>query len=308
MNKITEKSIEMKWQQRNESLKEKVTLDEIKTNMKSQEESLRKKMREKMIQSKRNKLKEFDEKVKEGSIQASKVSDMFYAQCERLSPTLEDMDKFSECLRSESSNTQLYGLVGIRIYLSRSDDTCPEILVKNGAVVEIIKQLDSPYEEFVFEALWCLTNISSGNDCDIYFLNSVRRIIELVDSPNNAIQKQAIWLIGNLACDSVYLRDSIVTYDGLNILTNCLKTTKSMEVFTTTMFALSNFVKVNPIPEFYELSPILDCIFSSLHIQNCEEYLVDALFILHKATDNYRKAVKKLIESGALKYIVPYIW
>ena len=87
-----------------------------------------------------------------------------YVKYNELNFDILQFDNLIKAFHSDEMNLKYYGLVGIRKLLSVIEDK--EIITK---VIEIqlipklINILDNYPYEFRYQALWCLTNIASGN-------------------------------------------------------------------------------------------------------------------------------------------------
>lgn len=71
------------------------------------------------------------------------------------------------------------------------------------------------------EAVWCLTNVASGNNSQtgpIIEKGGIKIFVDLLLSVHVGIVEQAIWVLGNIARDSSNYRDKIIKEGGLKNL------------------------------------------------------------------------------------------
>merc|ERR1711976_663656 len=144
--------------------------------------------------------------------------------------------------------------------------------------------LEHQLPEFQFEALWCLTNIASGTSehtQSIIAKGGIEKIIPMMDSPIQEIQEQAIWAIGNMAGDSVKTRDRIINKKGLETIIKQFSTAERNTLIKHCVWAISNFCRSKPAPEYEHMKPAIDLIIRSIYkIDQDYEFLVDSCWVL----------------------------
>ena len=80
-------------------------------------------------------------------------------------------------------------------------------------------------------------------------------------------------------------------------------------------WALSNFCRSKPAPEFELMKPVIDLVIRAIYkLDNDYEFLVDACWILSYMTEHHKKSIKKILETNfmpkmltLLSYPVVYI-
>lgn len=124
-------------------------------------------------------------------------------------------------IHSEDKSERLKGSQIVRKLLSR--EVKPPIdEVINASLVPVFTQFirgesnhfqDSYDNNIIFESLWILTNVASGNTAQtqtVIDANAIELAIKLIDSSDTNIREQAIWLLGNIAGDSPKTRDLVL--------------------------------------------------------------------------------------------------
>lgn len=100
-----------------------------------------------------------------------------------------------------------------------------------------------------------MTNIAGGNsEYSISIVNKggIPKIILLIDSPIKEIQEQAIWCIGNLASESVLIRDKIISLKGLDKIISLLAKSDRTTLIKHSIWAITSFCRPEP-PMSYEI-------------------------------------------------------
>jgi importin subunit alpha-1 len=160
---------------------------------------------------------------------------------------------FIQQFRSENSESQYYGIVGIRRILSIPNDPPVQEVIDNGLVIDFIKYLDHIWPEFQFEALWCLTNIACGTTEHCVSLvnkGAIPKIVAIVDSPIQEVEEQAIWALGNIAGDSTKVRDKVIQCKGLEKILKHFSTADRPSLVKHCTWSLSNFCRSKPAPDY----------------------------------------------------------
>jgi hypothetical protein len=141
--------------------------------------------------------------------------------------TLEEPGSLSNSLNSQNHEEILRGLVGLRKLLSNPNYPPVDQVIKNGGAAKVIDllramtvnplggELDSLYSIILFESLWIMTNIASGESHHCSFLVQ-SGVIEILTKfftvlKERTLLEQALWLIANLAGDEKqYIRTEML--------------------------------------------------------------------------------------------------
>lgn len=84
----------------------------------------------------------------------------------------------------------------------------------------------------------------------------IQKIIPLIDSTIQELQEQAIWAIGNLAGDSVKIRDRVIQAKGFEKIMKAFYTAERPSLLKQCTWAISNFCRSKPAPEWDLLKPV----------------------------------------------------
>jgi hypothetical protein len=311
--KLSEKQedndVDQKWQQRNEQFRAKSSIEEVRSDYVGEEENIRKNKRDQIFHNRRlQQVRKVDNIIT--LKERLTVPLDLYEKCNELKPHASDLDNYVAQFKNEDIQQQYIGLVGIRKILSLANEPPVQEVVDRGLVYDFIKYLEHNLPEFQFEALWCLTNIASGtSDHTNSIINKggIQKIITLIDSPIQEIQEQAIWAIGNIAGDSVKVRDKVIQLGGLEKISKYLNTGERESLIKQCVWAISNFCRSKPAPDYEFLKPCIDNIIGALYKIDDNEFYVDACWILSYLTESYKKSIKKIMDTNALGKIISFL-
>lgn len=96
-------------------------------------------------------------------------------------------------------------------------------MVERGLVPRFVELVSSRNPKVAFEACWCVTNISCGENQHIQLLLQVGiipRLIQAICETNMMnIREQCLWAISNLATDTTgYCKSELLRLDIMSIL------------------------------------------------------------------------------------------
>jgi importin subunit alpha-1 len=164
--------------------------------------------------------------------------------------------------------------------------------------------------EFKFEALWSIANVASGtSDQTQSIINKggIQKLIALIDYPIQEIQEQAIWATGNIAGDSVKVRDRVISLGGLEKIIKYLSTAERESLIKHCVWAISNFCRSKPPPEYDALKPCIDFVIGGFYKVDDNEYVIDACWILSYLSEAYKKSLKKILDTQCLPKLFSYL-
>jgi importin subunit alpha-1 len=180
-----------------------------------------------------------------------------------------------------------------------------------GLVYDFIKYLDHQIAEYVFEALWCITNIASGTSDQTHSIISkggLQKLIQLIDYPIMEIQEQAIWAVGNIAGDSVKVRDRVIALGGLEKIIKYLSIAERESLIKHCVWAISNFCRSKPAPEYEVMKPCIDFVIGSLYkVSDDNDFVVDACWILSYLSEMHKRSLKKIIDTNCLPKLISFL-
>ena len=144
----------------------------------------------------------------------------WYEKCESTNFLLSQFPQILAAFKNNSDiNQKFFGLVGIKKILMLQESPLQDI-VNEGTIPELILLLDLNLNpEFQYEALFCLTFITSKTNEEIGFLiikQGIKKIVMILDSFIEEIKIQGALLIGNLAINSYKIRDSLIKEEAYN--------------------------------------------------------------------------------------------
>lgn len=159
--------------------------------------------------------------------------------------------------------------------------------------------------------MWCLTNVASGTSDhtqSIVVKGGIEKLISLIDSNVQEIQEQAIWAVGNVAGDSLKVRDRVIDKRGLEKILKVFSTAERNTLIKHCAWALSNFCRSKPPPKYEYLKPAIDLLIRAIYkLDGDYEFLVDACWVLSYLTEHHKKSVKKLLDTNILPKILSFL-
>jgi importin subunit alpha-1 len=69
--------------------------------------------------------------------------------------------------------------------------------------------------------------------------------------------KKAIWVIGNIAGESIPIRDKIIKMNCIEKIVFFLKTADRLQLVKNCVWALSNFCRGKPTPEYERIKQVV---------------------------------------------------
>lgn len=182
-----------------------------------------------------------------------------YEQAQKMEANPKDLDNYIKNLASENQLEQYFGLVGIRKLLTLPQDPLIQEVIDKTIVFVLVNTLDHQLPEFQYEAVSCISAITSGTSDQIKSVVSKgahKKLIALCDSQFFEIQEQAVWGVGNLAGESCAIRDQLINDGALNKLYYYLNNCNRKSLIKNIVWAFSNFCKGKNAPKFETISPV----------------------------------------------------
>lgn len=129
-----------------------------------------------------------------------------------------------------------------------------------------------------------------------------------MDSKIQEIQEQAIWAIGNLAGDSIKIRDKIIQKKGLEKIIKHFSTAERITLIKHSVWAISNFCRSKPAPDYENMKPIIDLIIRSIYkLDQDYEFLVDSCWVLSYLTEHHKKSIRRILETNILPKLITFL-
>jgi len=129
-----------------------------------------------------------------------------------------------------------------------------------------------------------------------------------MDSNIQEIQEQAIWAIGNIAGDSLKIRDRVIQKKGLEKILQHFSTAERPTLIKHCVWAISNFCRSKPAPDYEIMKPTIDLVIRSIYkLDQDYEFLVDAFWILSYLTEHHKRTIKKILDTSILPKMLTFL-
>lgn len=137
-------------------------------------------------------------------------------------PSLAEVPSLIAIMRNSEAapNDRLESVRGVRRMLSVEENPPAKQLIELGILPIMIGFLTFDTEPMLqFEAAWALTNIASTEyTARVVHAGAMPGLVRLLECPTPNVREQAAWCVGNIAGDSVELRDLVLKSGALNSL------------------------------------------------------------------------------------------
>ena len=310
--------IESKFQNRKETLFAEEDFSQIKEDSINKELTLGKNVREKYFVQKRLKQKLNKENESHNCkkiIDNLTISHDYYEKCQNMTVNINQLKEMLIAFNSTDVNQKYLGLVGLRKILCLLDPPI-QIILDMDILPLIIQLLNNSPVEFQYEALWCLINISSGNQAQVAKLKNeggIDKILELLDHNMNEIKELAIWCIENISLDSSKMVNYLIRKKVLNKLMTILSINNSEIICMRCIFTIKNLInhynkneknkidlnRVINLVSTYMIRIKYDC-----NNKDIRQLYYDSLSILGHLSEKYNECKVSILESGVLPYII----
>lgn len=229
-----------------------------------------------------------------------------------------DFTKIINLFKSQNPSDKFKGLIGIRKLLSIEPNPPIQEIIDNNIIPELIKLLDSPFNEFIYESLWALTNVSYGDEKQVNTIlthDGLNKIMNLLDSKIEELKKQAIWLLANMTVTSVNIRDLFVGQKVFEKLLIIITSTDNIDYISLGIWAVSNFFRFkSPKLEYdycYKALKVISKVMINYDIKDKskidEEMLISTCLIISYITKYYGQLIQEIIDSGLLNKIIAFL-
>jgi hypothetical protein len=132
----------------------------------------------------------------------------------------------------------------------------------------------------------------------------------MIGSDIQEIQEQAAWCIGNMAGDSATLRKKIIDEGGFDKLIKTLTIATRQSLIRQCVWSISNFCRAKPAPDYHIMEPSIDLVIKAINTMGTQDnldFITDACWILSFMTENYKKSIKRILDSNILGTILRFL-
>ena len=188
------------------------------------------------------------------------------------------------------SLNSLNSVKALRKHLCASNFDNYELMQKCPSIVNTLSPgLCNPNSELAYEVMWCFTNLALG---PAHFISDISELVPeicgyILEPKNKMLAEQACWVLGNLAADSLQLRDTIRQVCGLLKGMSRLLVFRIQSLSTVACWALCNLIRgpnfdVSMFIETNILEPVLDLTQKPIDSDMC----IEALWLMTFLTTN----------------------
>jgi hypothetical protein len=303
--------MESKFQTRQEQFSQEDNLSKIKESAMSQELSLSQDTRNKYFLQKRlHKKTNIESNV--NLLDSLTMPKDVYEKISSAEIQPSDFNNIINLFHSQNIDDKFKGLVGIRKLLSIESHPPIQEIIDLKIVPELINLLENTPNEFKYEAVWSLTNIATGEEEQantILIYNGIPKILDLLDSNIEEIKSQTVWLIANLIGESTKIRDTLINQKVYDKLLTILASTNHQNYIDLCTWAINNFFKVKPIPNYdiaFKAFKIIARVVMIYDTTNTE-FIADACQIFSIITKKYKAFIKEIVDINLLPYIIKFL-
>ena len=322
-----EEIIDSKFSWRNNALFINETFSDYKEESMKKELSLGKSIRERLFLRKRmqHKLRKDTPKSPTNNIgKYLSISKELYDKCKDFEVNTNQIKEILSCLKSDNLEEKYTGLISIRKLLC-NDKPPVEIIFENNILPEIISFLDGSYSvEFIYEALWCLINISYGNEHEsekIKNQGGIEKIIDLLNNNMDDIKEMAIWCLDNISHDSLEIKNFLAKKKIIKALITMLSINNNEKIISHIVSVIKILIELYSEKKKmnFDVKKLINTISKLIidHEYNQENKYIKYIFydcchILSYLTEKSNKFNSILLENGVIQYIIellknPYI-
>jgi hypothetical protein len=220
---------------------------------------------------------------------------------------LKELPQLVDGINSGDPNRQFDCAQKFRRLLSIERQPPINQVIASGVVPRLVQFLDCDAQPTLqFESAWALTNIASGttdNTKEVISHGAVQIFVRLLQSPHANVREQAVWALGNIAGDSYECRDLVIRLGAVGPLLHLCTPEAPIGLLRNAVWALSNFCRGKPQPDFNLVRPSLDTLARLIHSGDTE-VLQDACWALSYLSDD--SGAENLKISAVIRAQVPH--
>ncbi|CAD8162218.1 unnamed protein product [Paramecium pentaurelia] len=227
------------------------------------------------------------------------------------------IDMYADMIQSDDIVKQHYGLVAIRKLISTNQNPfdITQSIIENNLVPILIQILDQNSNQlFIFEAIWILTNISSGTNEQTQIVvkyGGIPSILKHLNSIYLSLIEQVCWAMGNIAADDVEFRNQIIQQGGLLKfieISEQLQQRNNKQLVKLCSWTISNLCRGNPNPTIEKYKLLLIKYFSCIIEEyDDDETLTDSCWALQYISNSNNGLVdpnQQIINTGIVPKLI----
>lgn len=205
----------------------------------------------------------------------------------------DTLASYIQAVRSSDIFDNHFGVIGLRKTLVKQQHAVLQNVIDSDCIACIVNFVErGQYLHLVFEAGWCLANLTIGDKQQTELVvskNVVPTLLKLAQSPYPQIAEQAVWALGNISAESTQLRELLLCAGAISALDRVYQQGHStLCKYTTWIF--SNICTKRPEYEhidrvFVPFSRLVDYVvqFSSATWEDLEDCVIGIRGALHSA-------------------------
>lgn len=264
--------------------------------------------REKLFKNKRLKQKFTIESTESISAKLSIPKD-FYDKCCAMEVQMQQLEEFITKIKNNTNIQHQYeGLVGLRKLLSLTINPPVQEIIDYGIIPIFLSFLELSFPEFQYETLWCIINLGPDQANSLINIGGIPKIVKLLNTSIEQLLNQTIWTLGNLASNSIQASLEIIDLKGLDKIILILSMTNNHNVIKQCTYTISHLFRTQHQYSYEIFQRALIYIIKGVFILSQDiEFLSDAMFFIMNISENYKKSIETILESGLLPFLFEII-
>ena len=225
--------------------------------------------------------------------------------------TMADLPELLDAMHSDSEQQHLMAAQGIRKILILDDLPIVKEIVDAGVLkflMNYIQRFD--YPQLQYESSLIIAFIA----CVKVHLNTIANsgglqlLIQLLISSNEGTRVNAVWALKSIIADSVLNSNVIFHSQGLPLLIECLRNSKSLSMIEYSCWAISTLFLNKPDHDCEMAKEPIKVLAELIKTQNEIEILGECLLALSKITLGSEKKIDYLIETGVVPRVIQLLY
>ncbi|CAG9326232.1 unnamed protein product [Blepharisma stoltei] len=229
-----------------------------------------------------------------------------------LSPTNRLNTLISLIISSTSMDLLKLSVRTLRLVLTYDETNPCKYIGDSGISAKLIQCVLYPDKDLQYEAVWCITNLSSGEDKvvdELLRLNVIEALSKVFnENPSSDIANQAVWALGNIAGGSQEQRDKVVNCGIGEWIIKQISTSQRMTgtSLNTMVWTLANLLRGKTLQQASLFQEFLSISLKLLCLDN-EDILSDTLWGFAYAMDGEVGRIQPVLNTGLGMRIVQLV-